>query len=273
MNGLIKFSTNLTLWVWLFFYVFAVNSFAGSSTKTFDFGAGGDNPTFRSHARAFSPPQGVAIAVTVNYRTAGDALIALVVEVENSENAVVASRDASAEKKANRLTINIAAGENTVGGCEKPWQVRVKSRDGQIPSARVFGDITFSFVDPPAANISVEGIAFNLSKDNHASKRIGNNNSFKHPGVLSIRASWTHNPLAQALALKFELVRPDGSVAKSFTGYGTNSNGNPKLDFSYNLTVMDVKQNGVWQLRVSNNTEHEILEINPQISFRPICGN
>ncbi len=46
---------------------------AGTSTKTFDFGAGGDNPTFRSHSRTFAAPENVAIVVAVNYRAMGEA--------------------------------------------------------------------------------------------------------------------------------------------------------------------------------------------------------
>src|SRR5688500_4416968 len=60
---------------------FAVSALAGTSTKSFDFGAGGDNPTSRSHARTFTPPESVVIQVTVNYRSSGETSVPLVVEV------------------------------------------------------------------------------------------------------------------------------------------------------------------------------------------------
>jgi hypothetical protein len=266
-----KFTIFAVAWLILGGFAGHISS-AGTATKTFDFGAGGDNPTHRSHARAFSPPAGVAVAVAVNYRTTSEAPILLAIEVENSEDKILAVREVAAERTAKRLVVNLAASENTVHGCEKAWQIRIKARDGQIPPARVFGDITFSFVDPPPAVISVEGSAIALGKGANASKNIGVADSFRHPGTVTIKSSWTHNPLTQPLALKFEIVRPDGSVAKSFVGYGTNSAGSPKLDFNYVLTVADTKQNGVWKLRISNNTEHDISEINPIVTLTKKCS-
>ncbi len=44
-----------------------VRAAAGTSTKTFDFGADGDNPTWRSHSRTFAGTENVAIVVAVHY--------------------------------------------------------------------------------------------------------------------------------------------------------------------------------------------------------------
>jgi hypothetical protein len=267
----IKFLAILTCFSWLILSGLASQTLAGTSTKSFDFGAGGDNPTFRSHSRSFLVPQAVAIALKINYRTSGESPISITVELENSENRIVASQDALAEKSLKQIIINIRAAENTVFGCEKGWLVRIKSKDGQIPPARVFGDISLSFIDPPTVRLLLEGQNFDLKKNSELSRQIGNQETFRHTGIVNIKSSWTHNPLAQALPLKFELVRPDGSVAKSLVGYGTNSNAQPKIDFDYRFIVADTKQNGVWRLRVTNNTDQEIFEIAPSAVFTKRC--
>ncbi len=271
MNGEIKLTAKATIFGWLILSGFVVQIFAGTSIKTFDFGAGGDNPTFRSHSRTFAPPEKVAIVVAVNYRTTGDAAIPIVVEIEDAANQTLALREITAEKTTKRLVINIAAAENKVHGCEKFWQVRVRSKSGEAPTARVFGDITFSFVDPTATAVDVEGQSISLVKGGQTTKNIGNADSFNHPGVIVVRASWLDSLVNLVLPLKFELVRPDGSIAKTLIGYGMNSNGNPRLNFSHNITVSEAKQKGVWKLRISNNTEYDIIEIKPSVSFTKKC--
>jgi hypothetical protein len=254
--------------IWL---VPAAPVFGGTATKTFDFGAGGDNPTSRGHARTFPVPQGVAAAVRVTYRTAGETPVPIVVEIEDGDGRLAATRELAAEKSARQLIVDIAAAENTARGCERGWQVRVRSRDGQIPAGRVFGEITLSFINPAAARVWLEGPAFDLAKNARATRQLGAAETFRHPGVINVRASWTHNPLVQAQALKFELVRPDGSVAASLVGYGTNSGSQPKIDFDYRVLAADTRRNGVWQLRVTNDTEQEMREISPSASFTRQC--
>lgn len=275
MSGafIFKYSVRGVFFGWLILSGLICPSFAGTLVKTFDFGAGGDNPTFRSQARAFAVPRSVAVAVTINYRTAGAASVALVVEVESANDRTLAARETIAEQTMRRIVINIPASENTAGGCEKAWQVRVGTRDAQIPAARVFGDIVFSFIDPPASPVAVENGKFDLGKGGEASRPVGEADSFGQTGIARVRASWTHDPAVASIPLKFELVRPDGSVAASAVGYGTNSVGVPKLDFGYVLKPADARQNGVWKIRISNQSAHDVSEIIPQITFRPACGN
>ena len=246
-------------------------AFAGTSVKTFDFGAGGDNPTFRSHARTFALPQAVAAVVAVNYRTTGKAGISIIIEVEDANNKIIALREAMAVKMPNRLAINIAAADNTISGCERTWQVRVKTKNGEMPQARIFGDITLSFVDPSAQTVEVESGAFSLNKGAQIARRIGDTNTFRHPGVVNIKAGWLHSAATPILPLKFEIVRPDGTIAKTLVGYAVNSGGSPKLDFNHHVSVSDAKQNGVWRLQIANNTEHDIIEINPKVLFTRRC--
>lgn len=273
MNGKFVYK-NLISWAifgWLIFSGFAVQAFAGTSIKTFDFGAGGDNPTFRSHARTFALPQSVAIVIAVNYRTAGETGVPVIIEVEDAGNKIIASRETVAIKMPNRLAINIAASENTASGCERAWQVRVKTKNGEVPPSRVFGNITLSFVDPSAQTIEIENETFALNKGAQIARQIGGADSFRHPGIINIKAGWLHSAATLVLPLKFEIVRPDGTIAKTLTGYAVNSSGSPKLDFNYHITVNDAKQNGAWRLRIANNTEHNIIEINPKVSFTRRC--
>lgn len=245
--------------------------FAGTVTKTFDFGAGGDNPTFRGHSRSFATPEKVAIVIAVNYRVNGETPLSLVVETGDAASRILVSRDITAEKNYKRLIINISAADNEVHGCEKFWQVRVRSKSGEVPAARVSGDITLSFVDPAAVAVDVEGQSASLAKGARTTKNIGSANSFNHPGVLVVRASWLDSLVSLVLPLKFELVRPDGSIAKTLVGYGVNSGGNPRLEFSHNITVSEAKQTGFWKLKISNETEHDIIEIKPNITFTKKC--
>lgn len=248
-----------------------IQSLAGTSVKTFDFGAGGDNPTSRSHSRTFAATENVAIVVAVHYRTTGDDAIPIIVEIEDAANQMLALREIIVEKTAKRLVINIAAADNKIHGCEKFWQVRIRSKSGEVPSARIFGDITFSFVNPTAIQIEAEDKSISLTKGKKTTKNVGSANSFNHPGVMTIRASWLHSLINLVLPLKFELVRPDGSVAKTLIGYALNSNGKPRLDFSHNITVAEAKQTGAWKLSISNETEHDIIEIKPTITFTKKC--
>ena len=256
---------------WLILCFSATESFGGTLVKSFDFGPGGDNPTARSHSRTFLVPEAVAVAVRINYRTASETPVALIVEIEDAAGRNLTTREIPAEKTARQMTINFAAGQNTMPACEKGWNVRIKTRDGEAPKTRINGDITLSFIDPAAAPVAIEGPVFSLRKGAQASRAIGTTETFRHPGLISIRASWTHNPLAQATPLKFELVRPDGSTAKTLVGYGINSNARPKLDFEYRVVGADTKQSGLWRLRITNASDQEISEINPSATYTRRC--
>ena len=129
MNGKFKFTGKIliksAIFVWSVLGGLAINADAGTIVKTFDFGAGGDNPTFRSHSRTFAPPENAAIVVAVNYRTTGDGAISIIVEIEDAVNKTWALQEIAAEKTAKRTGMNIAAADNLIHGCEKSWQVRV----------------------------------------------------------------------------------------------------------------------------------------------------
>ena len=275
MNGKIIFTGKTfiksAILVWSVLGGLAINTDAGTVVKTFDFGAGGDNPTFRSHSRTFAPPENVAIVVAVNYRATGEGANPIVVEIEDAANKTLASQEISAEKMAKRIVINIAAADNLIHGCEKSWQVRVRSKSGEIPAARIFGDINFSFIDPTAIQIDLEKRSINLGKGKQTIKNVGNNDSFDHSGVMKLQAIWLHSLINLVLPLKFELVRPEGSVAKTLIGYALNSNGKPRLEFSHNITVAEAKQTGAWKLRISNETEHDVIEIKPTVTFTRKC--
>ena len=256
---------------WLIWCFSALAASGGTLVKTFDFGAGGDNPTARGHARSFLVPQGVAVAVRLNYRTSGEGSVPLTIEIEDAAGRNLATREVAAEKSIRQIVVNFTAAENAVHGCDRGWQIRVQAAGGEAPKARVFGDITVSYIDAPGAPLAIEGQTFSLPKGGRASRAVGTIETFRHPGVINIKSSWTHSPLTQALPLKFELVRPDGSVAKTLVGYGTNSNAQPKLDFDYRVLLADTRQTGFWRLQITNATEQEISEINPSAIFTRRC--
>ena len=86
----------------------------------------------------------------------------------------------------------------------------------------------------------------------------------KSAGTLRLRAKW------HALAvvpntfngLKIELLRPNGTVARTGTFFSFHSNKSPKFDFVMNISQAEAQMPGNWSLRITNNSNYEVIGFN-----------
>lgn len=83
-------------------------------------------------------------------------------------------------------------------------------------------------------------------------------------GVLRLKAKW------HALAvipntfngLKIELLKPNGTVARTGTYFSLHSNKSPKFDLAFNISQADAQMPGNWSLRITNNSNFEVIGFN-----------
>lgn len=114
---------------------------------------------------------------------------------------------------------------------------------------------------PATAKLDMEGTTLTLTKGNTQERTIFGIG--KSSGVVHLRAKWNAvNILPTFNALKVELLKPNGQVAKTGTYYSLHSNKTPKLDFLYNLSAADAALAGSWKLRITNNSEFEVSGFN-----------
>jgi hypothetical protein len=115
---------------------------------------------------------------------------------------------------------------------------------------------------PSTVNLDMEGTTLTLPKGMSAERRIfGIDNA---PGVLKLKAKWHAVSLIPNTfnALKIQLLRPNGTVASSGTYYSIHSNKSPKFDITYNITAADAALSGYWKLKITNNSDFEVIGFN-----------
>ncbi len=83
-------------------------------------------------------------------------------------------------------------------------------------------------------------------------------------GVLTMKAKWhAVNIIPNTFnALKIDLLKPNGQVAKTGTYYSVHSNKSPKFDFTYNISDADAALSGNWSLKITNNSGFEVIGFN-----------
>ncbi len=86
----------------------------------------------------------------------------------------------------------------------------------------------------------------------------------KSPGTLTLKAKWhSLNPIPNTFnQLKIELLRPNGTVAKTGNYFSFHSNKTPKYSLTHNITAAEAAQSGSWSLRITNNSANEIISFN-----------
>lgn len=115
---------------------------------------------------------------------------------------------------------------------------------------------------PSTVNLDMEGTTLTLGKGNTQTRKIYGIG--KAAGVLNMKAKWhAVNVIPNTFnALKIELLKPNGNVAKTGTYYSVHSNKTPKFDFSYTITAADAALPGNWSLRITNNSNDEVMGFN-----------
>jgi subtilisin-like proprotein convertase family protein len=115
---------------------------------------------------------------------------------------------------------------------------------------------------PDTINLDMEGTTLTLGRGNTQTRKIFGIG--RSAGVLKLKAKWhAVNIIPNTFnALKVELLKPDGDVAKTGTYYSVHSNKSPKLDFTYNISAADAALPGNWSLRITNNSGDEVIGFN-----------
>ena len=150
-------------------------------------------------------------------------------------------------------------------GCPSTWRVRVHTANDIAPPVRVFGTITYGFVLPGKVNLDMEGEATNVNSGATVNKTLAGHNLsgaadrtlIAGTGTIRIKGKWHTDPLDlihfnQFFSLTVSLLRPNGTVADSETGFSQHAPApfGPKLDFSYTVTAQDALLTGAWTLRI-----------------------
>jgi len=108
-------------------------------------------------------------------------------------------------------------------------------------------------------------------------------------GTLRLKAKWHALGLVPNTfnGLKIELLKPNGTVAKTGTYFSFHSNKSPKFDLAFNISQADAQMPGNWSLRITNNSNFEVIgfnimrestELNPLVpaffsTFKANCPN
>lgn len=115
---------------------------------------------------------------------------------------------------------------------------------------------------PSTVNLDMEGTTLTLTKGGTQERRIFGIGTAA--GVLRLKAKWhAVNIIPNTFnALKIELLRPNGTVARTGTFYSVHSNKTPEFDITYNVTAADAALPGSWKLRITNNSSFEVIGFN-----------
>jgi len=266
-------ATALTISIFQLLGVQTPSASAASLTKDYSIGPGGAGGA--STSRFFAAPAGVSVTAKVTYRRDGATDIPITIEIEDPDGHIAATTDKTASGVEQNATLNASS---SARGCNPPWKVRVKGRNGQTPPAKVSGNITFSFTDP-GATVSGPSQAFGVTQGNTVPRGIAD---FASPGNVKITATWdspvvtTSNGIGvdpAGLKLTFRLLQGSTVRAES-TGYAHNAllgNANPKMTINYGVTTDNISAGGDWKLNVIGDSRGDASNVKFTISFTPKC--
>jgi hypothetical protein len=151
-------------------------------------------------------------------------------------------------------------------GCPDTWRVRIRTGNGAQPPVRVFGTVTFAFVRPGTVNLAIEGGALNLGPGLSTTKTLTgrdltalNRSLVAGTGTFRVKTKWHTDPadlfnFGKFFKLKVDLLRPDGTLAASETGFSQHAPADktPKVNFTYTATEQDAEMTGTWKLKVTS---------------------
>lgn len=116
---------------------------------------------------------------------------------------------------------------------------------------------------PSTVNLDMEGETLTLTKGSTQTRRIysiGN-----AAGTLKLKAKWhAVNIIPAYNLLRIQLLRPNGTVARSgnYYSYHAPRNRTPKFNITYNITAAEAAQTGSWKLKITNNSNFEVMGFN-----------
>lgn len=257
--------------------LFVVKGFA--EDKGFEFGPGTANPT--SSTIKFAIPCHIQVATDITFRRVGEtgtnSDVPIVVEYRQpgpsatTEGALVRTVNLTAKRSEQKTPTYWMPG--AAAGCSIPWAVTARAATGNS-SVGVFGSVRMSpYITIPS--VEIEGGLISLAKGNSVTKNFGTSAGFGQH-VIEVRGTWFHSVLGVPgplpVRLKFELLKPDGSVAASDSGY-TNFEINPCCSWDKLLVRYLNNQHisGQWKLRITNNSNDDVMNIAPKAGFYGAC--
>lgn len=172
------------------------------------------------------------------------------------------------------LTINVSSAvasiqsnyvikvNNNSGKRIKDFAIRKLGFDPLLPDFQS----TFTPDCPNSINLDMEGTTLSLDKGDAATRDISGVQ--RKEGLILLKAKWHTATIIPNVfvKLKIELLRPDGSVAKSGSFYSAHApsdkSPNLRIAMSYNMTQTDAGLQGKWKIKVTNNSNEKIEGFN-----------
>lgn len=209
--------------------------------------------------RAFANAQGVPVPADVP----------IVIEIIKPDGVMATTRNASATVVSGALQVPAFSFPGLFSdrtGCPNAWKVRIRTNNNGTPPVRIFGSVNFAFARPGAVDLDIIG-SNNVSGGNDRTLQLTGKNpvGLSDPsliagtGTMRIRAKWHTDPIdllnfGKFFRLTVALLRPNGSVAASETGFSQHAPADktPKVNFTYTVTAQDAAQTGQWRIRISS---------------------
>ncbi len=258
--------------------------FAGTITKTFEFGPG--LAQLRSNLRTFpGVPCRKPVTLTVKFRTLGPGgssnEVPIKIELRDpdmapdQESPNVETKNATA--KATEQTVTFSSHfQGDLRGCSRPLRVRVEHANAGTAPFITLCSIRLDF-DTGVRNINFDGPGYikkNFSKTINLSA-----DGFEN-GKIVLTGDWVHDVLGvtgpNPIKLKFTLIDPNGTVVKTAEGFANRQKerdlGLPILKLIYQVTVIACDYPGQWKLGITNldqNDDVSVKVINE--TFTPGC--
>lgn len=172
------------------------------------------------------------------------------------------------------FTINISA---TIANIRENYVIKVNNNSGKRIkdfAIRKLGfdpllpdfQSTFTPDCPNSVNLDMEGATFSLEKGDSETRDL--TGVVRKEGKISIKAKWHTATLIPNVfvKLKIELLRPDGTVAKSGSFFSAHAPGDKtpslRLAMTYDMTQSDAGMTGKWKIKVTNNSNDKIEGFN-----------
>lgn len=151
---------------------------------------------------------------------------------------------------------------NNSGKRIKDFSIRKLGLDLLMPDFKS----TFTPDCPDSIKLDMEGTTLSLNKDSSATRDL--TGVGRKEGKIFIKAKWHTATLIPNVfvKLKIDLIRPDGSVARSGSFYSTHAPSdktpNLRIAMSYDMTQTDAGMTGKWKIKVTNDSSEKIEGFN-----------
>jgi len=256
-------------------YSFPARGQAPILNGSFEFGPGTPNAVRDSVTLSVPARTTVTVGVLLQRNLAGPngrpllADIDVTIDVLKPDGSVASSQPATASFFNAGVAIPVIPMPGfftSQSGCPSTWRVRVQTKNSTVPAARIFGTVTYGYLVPGTINLDLEGDPVSINAGASVPKNLSGHDVASSSrlliagtGKFTIKGKWHTDPLDiihfnQFFPLTVSLIRPNGTVASSQTGFSQHvpSGHGAKLDFSYIVTAADASLSGAWSLLIKS---------------------